>query len=322
VDALTGRLSTRFLAVTVLPTSLLVAYLLFLVAAGAPMRTPRVSEAVDALDQLSGRQLAVVVLLLLGTSIATHPLQVPLIQLLEGYWWRLPFGFLAADLATTRFREELRQIRRTLVDVQRDDWFRSHTVDDASYRQHWMPAEEEELLPTRLGNVLRAGETRAGARYGLNLVETLPRLFPRMSPEVLAEIDDRRNQLDAGVRLCVVSAAATAAGLLLLLPTGSWMFLPIVTFILCWASYHGAVASAQGYSTTLAAAVDLYHLDLFDALHLPRPSTLREELDRAPAVQRLFRGESLSRQEEEEHAYVAPTPEGTSKSPQRGDHGV
>lgn len=315
VDTLTGRLGTRFLAVTLLPTSLLVAYVFFLLVAGAPSRAPHVSQAVDALDQLSGRQLTVAVLLLLGTSIATHPLQVPLIQLLEGYWWRLPFGPLVADLATTRFREELRQIRRTLVDVQPDDWLGLQTMNDASYRQHWIPAEEADLLPTRLGNVLRAGESRAGTRYGFDLVETLPRLFPRMSPEVLAEIDDRRNQLDAGVRLCAASAVATAASLLLLLPTGDWMFLPVITFGLCWVSYRSAVASATGYSTTLAAAVDLHHLDLFDALHLPRPTTLREELDRAPTIQRLFRGESLSELEEQQHAYLAPIPGSTSKSP-------
>jgi hypothetical protein len=306
MDTLTGRLNTRFLAVSVVPTVLLFGYVGFLIAAGAPKQSPEIGRAFNFVDGMSGRQLAALVIVVLCASIATHPLQVPMVQLLEGYWWKLPFGSIAAQAATARFRDELDRIRMTLNrEVRTGDWVAAQAVADAEYRQQWLPTDEDELLPTALGNVLRAGESRAGERYGLNLVEVMPRLFPLLSPAMLNEVADRRNQLDAGVRLCVMSALATTASVMLLLPRGEWLFLPLATYIMCWTCYSSAVAAARGYSTALAAAVDLHHLDLYGALHLSRPQDLGIELERAPILNRLLRGEQLSRSEASSLHYPA-----------------
>lgn len=309
MDALTNRLGTRFLVVTVVPNALLIAYVGFLVAAGAPTHSPSLARALMVLNVLTIRQIIAMLLGLLIISVATHPLQTPLIQLVEGYWWGLPFGPAAADRFTDRFRKELRWVRSEVTRVEGIakpwDWATAQAATNAKQRQNWLPTRERNLLPTALGNTLRTGEVRAGERYGLALDVALPRLAPLLSPPSLAELRDRRNQLDAAVRLCIAAGLATAVSIGLLLRHGPWLFLPVVTYLLCWACYRAAVAAARGFCTSLAAAIDLHHLRLFDALQLERPDTLAEEIARNKTLEKLFRDGKLDTKTKLGLSYIA-----------------
>ena len=185
------------------------------------------------------------------------------------------------------------------------DWATELAVAEAERRLYWLPAEEQDLLPTELGNTLRTGEIRAGERYGLELDVTMSRLSPLLSPSSLADLSDRRNQLDAAVRLCIAAGLATAVGVGLLLWHGSWLFLALVTYLLCWVCYRAAVAAARGFSTSLAAAIDLHHLKLFDALQLKRPVNLAEELKFNKTLGQLFHGDKLDKKAKSELRYIA-----------------
>jgi hypothetical protein len=315
VDALTSRLSTRFLIVTVLPNVLLICYAGFLVAAGAPARSPTPAQAIVVLNHLTAGQIIALFLGLLIISVATHPLQTPLIQLMEGYWQGLPFGPELAERCTDRFRKELSWVRAELQrEGDEDDGNRAarQANTDAGYRQDWLPTEEEDLLPTALGNTLTTGEARAGERYGLKTGVALPRLAPLLSPGSLAELRDRRDQMDAAVRMCVAAGLATAIGVCLLLQHGPWLFLALMTYVLCWACYRAAVAAARGFCDSLAAAVDLHHLQLYDALQLERPADLAVELTRNKVLSQLFRGEDLDEKQMAGLRYLPPKAEGTT----------
>jgi hypothetical protein len=291
--ALSGRFGTRFIVVTLLPNILLVGYVSILVAAGAPTRSPSLPRALTALDHLTGYRIAAIILGTIVISVATHPLQIPLIQLFEGYWWGLPFGPKLADRATQRFRDELARVGTELDDIENPaelDWAARNSASRARLRKDWLPGYPEDLRPTALGNTLWAGETAAGERYGLDLNVALPRMIPLMSPNVLAELSDRRNQLDAAVRISVAAGVLTAINIGMLLRDGPWLFLALATYLLCWASYRAAVAAARGFSTILAAAVDLYHLQLFDALSLERPAGIAEEIERNGVLKDFLRG--------------------------------
>jgi hypothetical protein len=186
------------------------------------------------------------------------------------------------------------------------DWAARQAHIDAGYRQDWLPDDEEDLLPTALGNTLTTGESRAGERYGLKAGVILPRLAPLLSPASLDELRDRRNQLDVAVRLCIAAGLATAISVCLLLRYGPWLFLALATYILCWASYRAAVTAARGFCDSLAAAVDLHHLQLYDALQLERPANLAAERKRNGLLSRLFRGEELDEDQMAELRYVPP----------------
>ena len=56
------------------------------------------------------------------------------------------------------------------------------------------------ILPTLLGNTLRAAEFRAGSRYGLDAVVLCPRLYPLLGDKVSATLNDLRDQLDLAAR--------------------------------------------------------------------------------------------------------------------------
>jgi hypothetical protein len=298
VDALTKRLSTRFLVVTVMPNVLFIVYVGFLLAAGAPTRSPSLARAAKVLDALTIRQAIVVLVAVLIISVAIHPLQTPLIQFVEGYWQALPFGQAFQNRCTNRFRSELRWAEREIK-------LAGQSYQEALYRRDWLPPTEDDLRPTALGNTLSTGEIRAGERYLLDIRIAMPRLAPLLSARSLAELRDRRNQLDAAVRLCVGAGLSTVVGLGLLLWHEHWLFLPLGTYLVSWLCYRSAVAAARGFSDSLAAAVDLHHLKLFDALQLERPASLAEEWDLNTKLDMLFKNE-IDRDVADELRYVAP----------------
>src|SRR5258708_2019596 len=155
-------LGTRFSVVGFLPTLTAVLIVLAVVWSGAPAhplsyhRVPRSANGLTAADWVAlGLGLLVVVLV-------THPLELQLARLLEGY----PRGALLRPLVR-RFRN--RQIKRwqALDRLANDD---ERSLDErlaarGAFRYRF-PPREDRVLPTQLGNVLRAAEDRAGEHYG------------------------------------------------------------------------------------------------------------------------------------------------------------
>lgn len=310
MDAFTSRFGTRFLVVTLLPNIFLFGYVTFLIAAGAPEHSLSLSRALALLDHLTAYGIVAIFLGVIAVSVAIHPLQVPLIQLIEGYWWAFPFGQNFADHATKRFREEQARVQNYLDDLPdpaNRDWATRNSASQAQLRRDWLPESEEDLRPTDLGNTLWTGETTAGDRYGLDLNIALPRLIPFMSEKVLTELRDRRNQLDAAARMCVMAGLATVISVGLLIRYGPWLFLAVATYLLSWASYRAAIAAARGFSIILAAAVDLTHLKLYDALSLKRPADLGEEIAWNAVVMNFLKGNYLGPATKNTLQYVAST---------------
>jgi hypothetical protein len=138
------------------------------------------------------------------------------------------------------------------------------------------PAEDE-LMPTQLGNVLRAGENRAGGRYGLLTVVTWPRLYPLLPEKTAGIVDDQRDQLDLASRFCVVCLLGAAVSLGLLVTHGWWLLVPAAALALGWISYRAAIAAALQYAVGLETAYDLHRVELLRALHLRLPTDSTSE---------------------------------------------
>jgi len=290
MDALLGRTSTRFLVVTLLPNLLLVFYVGFLLAAGAADHDPQLASALHALNDLTWRELVFGLFLVVGTAVVLHPVQYPLIQILEGYWLNLPFGAMASEWATHRYHQHWLELRAVEREASEEDVMSSKHGSAAGAQLDWMPTEPAKLLPTSLGNTLRAGEERAGSRYGLDIGILLPRLFPLMRPEVRDQLNERRNQLDAAARVCIVALVACLVSIVLLVPGGHWLLVPFATFIVAWVSYRAAVAAAKGYCIDMAAAVDLHHRDFWRAFELQPPANLEAEIGRGAIVSAVLAG--------------------------------
>jgi hypothetical protein len=268
--------SSRFSMVSLLPDATLVLFVLALTASGAPDQPPSPQRLLNAIDELNAQRVAAILTLVLIASLILHPFQFSLVRLLEGYWDDSRVGRPLSALLKSLHRRRRQRLERLAYDPQ---------TPREQDRQQWAEdrldqyPDEDRLLPTRLGNTLRAAEDEAGMRYELPTVAAMPRLYPYLSGRFAAIYVDRRNQLDAAVRFCAVLglAAVISAGMLLA-NGGAWRLLPVAIIVLARISYQAAVLAAFSYGQALHVAFDLHRFDMLKALHYPLPGNRAEEL--------------------------------------------
>ncbi|MFF8028919.1 hypothetical protein ACFZDJ_49265 [Streptomyces sp. NPDC007896] len=218
---------------------------------------------------------ATVVALLAPTACAwllallLQPFQVRAVRVLEGYWDRWP--------ATARVAGVLVEIQRRRHLALRDKATRPGAASADALRRLAARPPVEVLLPTELGNALRAGELSAGERYGLATLSAWPRIYMQVSDRLSQSLRSTRDALDAAVNLCwsfLALAAVLAAGLY---DESGVRWLPLVALVLAAVAYKGAVIAAQAYSGLMHVVFDLHRFDLLEALHHRLPAEQEQE---------------------------------------------
>lgn len=143
------------------------------------------------------------------------------------------------------------------------------------------PESDANILPTRLGNVLRAAEDHSEMRYNIDYLIIWPRLAHMCSDRFMEEYEDARAKLEF---LLVVATLAGlfgfAGGILLLVfaaPPVAFAATVLGSAGLAWLAYTSAVHAAVEYGEKMRASIDLYRLDLLQQLRYPAPRTLAEE---------------------------------------------
>jgi hypothetical protein len=289
----------RFQVVTVLPTFVLVIGVWFVVASGGFSAKPDLSKAAETFGDLDVAEVAFVGLAIVALALITHPFQLGLVKAFEGYLsdknplvryslarhsrvlhhhhsqklvLREREAILAARLAEGDRETNMAQLSR----VRR--WIEMHDREIAGYPR------EDRLMPTLLGNRLRAAEDAAGDRYGIAAVSFIPYLFAVMPVSSASRISDARNEMDTSIRLSVVLVALSAFSLLAFADDAWWLTIPLALYALGWISYRGAANAALSYGKLLGRAVDLYRFDALDALAWPRPA---DPVDEAKTFQLL-----------------------------------
>jgi hypothetical protein len=280
-------LGLRFNLVGFLPTAMLALLVLALLGSGLPSQEPDLGRILAVIGRLSGTQLVAVFLVVLMLSLILYPFQLSLVRLLEGYWEATRFGNAMSAIGIELHRREVERLRE-LADTELPrllgeglpdrDLLEAHRLQRRAQRQLEMsyPSDEERLLPTQLGNALRAFEDQAGQRYGLDTVTMFPRLTPHVSDPVRNALDDLRDQLDIAARLCITLLLATVVSAALLFAHGWWLALPATTALLAWVAYRSAVQAAIAYGEEIAVAFDLHRFDMLRGLHFPLPDADQE----------------------------------------------
>jgi hypothetical protein len=277
-------LGPRATLVNLLPASLLTLLVVALVGSGAPGE-PGLDKAMRTFDSLDGARLAILGLAVLAVAVILQPFQIAVVQLLEGYWVASPLrtGSALARRAFELGVEVQRRRRQALAFARRTERSRLSDLQKA-----WLADEvrsypdQPNLLPTRLGNVLRAAEIRAGGRYGLDAALAFPRLYPQMSDRLATAWEDVTDQLDTAAHMCVTFLLATFISAGLLLPNGwggFWLLIPVVAGALTWVSYRATIAAAKHQGVVLMAAFDLHRFDLLSKLRYPLPPDAHTEFD-------------------------------------------
>ena len=202
----------------------------------------------------------------------------PLIRTYEGYTWPLPLRRWAAKRAARRWQK----LKRERAEAARqDDLARYAHRQDRLY--HGYPDRAWLLLPTHLGNVLRAAEGYAGRVYGMDAPFWWPRLWPLLPEEHRKAVDDA---------LTTMVSLLNFATLMIYVAVDVTVYLSRcrIAYRVGWAAgalalggllvavaYRGAAVQARSYGQQIRTAIDLYRFELLKALHLPLPATPQEE---------------------------------------------
>ena len=282
-----------------------------LLASGAPHGRPDVAQALTSIKSFGLQEFAVLGVLLLAVGVVLHPLQFPFTQLLEGYWGTSRpasramsrsieghvqrYSVLAETARVTNDLARQQAIRLKRLSSAREsakskvhqeriravEWEMKaglaslHAMSGAADNaMRFYPENADQMMPTRLGNVLRRYERLAGAAFGIDAVVAAPYLVQLADDPVRGYVEDARSDLDLAVRMVLVWASTTVLSVLMLWRYDIWLLVPLVTFMFAYISYRGAVFAAVEYGTALQVLTTLTRWNLYDALavRLPRDS--------------------------------------------------
>lgn len=199
-----------------------------------------------------------------------------IIRLFEGYpLMRVPW--LGAACARWYWR------RRQEVAGREDNW----------QLYYYFPTIEEDCLPTRLGNVLRAAERYPYSRYGADSIILWPRLSHVVERQVLDDVEDARALLEFLLVISLWFATAGLAGGSLVLGLGGSPVLAVAWsvggILAAYLAYVSAIWSAVEYGEQLRTSMELFRLALFEQLRIDTPTNLQEEREAWSRLEDLVR---------------------------------
>jgi len=202
------------------------------------------------------------------SALVIQQLELGIIRFLEGYWprglkrlrkWLIQRKVAQHERLHRRFQELASRGLDNLSTEERDEYV------SLDWRLMHIPASTGRLMPTTLGNILRAAELRSTGKYGLDFVVCWPRLWLLLPADVKKELTDVRAVLNTG-------AHVFAWGILFLIWTiWAWWTIP-VTLIVTFYAYRWMVNVAVIYSDLLDATFDLHRTALYKSLHWPLPT--------------------------------------------------
>lgn len=233
---------------------------------------------------ISSSQLEIILETLLLTLVLAHLLQAfshSFVQFWEGYQpqWLWKWN-------EKRVEEKWKKLKKERAAASTSNPKLYASFHEQLFSEY--PSQKDRLLPTQLGNVLRASEDYALYTYGMDAVFWWPRLWLILPEAVQKQIDDSQAPMLALLNFTTGIVIVTVFGSIYLGKQfvdlwGFWwaILVACITLIagitLTTLAYQGAVSHAKIYGVLIRSAVDTYRLDLLKALNQPTPSNLSEE---------------------------------------------
>lgn len=138
-----------------------------------------------------------------------------------------------------------------------------------AYYRYPHSRHEKEILPSRLGNILLAGERYSRDRYGADAIVFWPRLYPllpvRFQSDYYAFIINYEFPLVVSLEAAI--ATIICAGAVLFAHGPAWLFLVVFAagIILSYTFYVASLSSAEDLAEQQRAAFDLFRSELIAA---------------------------------------------------------
>jgi hypothetical protein len=247
----------------------------------------------NALDRYSeATELVILGGVALVFALVLSGLNYPLVRWFEGYplqrlrrWPGLKLVPNAAIALQRWAYNRLVKIRDD-QDQPEQDRKRTYTRLDKDF-----PKSPSALLPTRLGNVMRAYERHSNVRWGIDGLT----IWPRVS----ALVSDAERQLlvDAEIDLFVFLNAAFGAlvvGICLVVDkaihgNGLWEWLLYaIPFLVAYALYRMSIGPAVSRGAVVRASIDLHRLEVYEKLGVRKPNSFSDERELGKAVGQLL----------------------------------
>ena len=157
------------------------------------------------------------------------------------------------------------------------------------------PSQDHEIMPTKLGNAIRAFQSYPYKTYGLDGPPNWSRVEALVTENEKEALAEALTTFAFWLNLIVLTAAATIyiwVADVLGRPhsTGSTALLTLVSAtagaLVAWGAYCASVGAAINWGASVRAAYDLHRLELYERLGLKRPRTEEEEEEIARAANR------------------------------------
>lgn len=303
VSSVSSTVGRYFSIVSFIPSLLLTSFVFALSESGA--------WASGSLDWArSGKSftnlgtLALLIIISMAFGLAVHPIQFALVQFFEGYWGASRVAkrvrsarilhhcnrLTSLDKSSGEAELAIREAKAAKTRLNPGDRIEHISIWHEGVRlAAGYPEKKDDVMPTRLGNVLRRHERLAGAQYGLDAVIVLPLIGLVAHKERLEYLNDQREALDLSVRMCATSLLATAIAMAALWRHGAWFLLALLPYGIAYVSYRGAVVVGHAYGSAMSTIIDLDRFELYKQLRMPLPASTRAEQEMNTRLLELLR---------------------------------
>ncbi len=324
-SAISGQFSKALVLSALLPVTLFVLLSLALVLPLVPPTLP-VQEWIESWDS-EWKAAAVVLTIVLLTNLL-HALNDPITRFYQGFPW--------SDSWLGRWRIAVH--RRRFVDLhsrwhgltillrlpeakQHPDYEKVTDYWNYMGRQlnlHY-PETFGQVLPTKVGNVIRSFEAYPYRQYRIRAITVWPRLVGKIEPGYAAQIDEAKSSFDFMLNsslLCGIFALVLAvvriafpAGLAMREALAFFLTKVALFLLLAWVFYLAAIPRAHAWGMLVKGSFDLFRRDLLTALGFKLPRSLMEErgLWQRISEQLIFSHLTVASLPEFDAAPVAPT---------------
>jgi len=239
----------------------------------------RAIEKMPAITQ--GLLFAAAIAVVAAVAYVVAALQFSLVRVVEGYWPAVgPLRRLRSWLVARQRKRRDRLSRAEHRAVAEGRAGERNSIQLLLAQRYPPPTRLDLMMPTRLGNILRAAEIYPYERYGLDTVVIWPRLRPFLPDATGAALAEDRAAVDALLLLGLLGAVFGTAWPVALLVIGGHVPLVVLTLLgwpLTMLAYRSAQASAVAYGERIRTAFDLYRHALLRHLAIPVPRSVAEE---------------------------------------------
>lgn len=149
------------------------------------------------------------------------------------------------------------------------------------------PPTDDLILPTRLGNILRAAEAYPQSRYCADSVALFPRMVIAIEKDFMGHMDTANDQCSFLLNSSLLSAIFAALGFavsiyLWLSPISDhsslvYFLTGLASLVIAWFFYSASLMNVSKYGNLIRSAYDLFRFNLIEKLHLPMPEDSQKE---------------------------------------------